>query len=118
MVKISLTGKTTLISTITDIITPTSGTISVDGFDNVSQYRQTRSLIGLVSQETLKVYTLVIIPLKQVYIQNVTGNRRKPITTIEEAKENKIKVVANSVGQKKSDVKQKVNMGLMTFIGG
>jgi ABC-2 type transport system ATP-binding protein len=44
-------GKTTLISTICGIITPTSGSVTVGGHDIVSDYRKTRSLIGLVPQE-------------------------------------------------------------------
>lgn len=44
-------GKTTLISAITGIVSPSSGTITVDGFDNIKQYRQARSMIGLVPQE-------------------------------------------------------------------
>ena len=44
-------GKTTLISTICGIVNPTSGTVSVDGFDIIKDYRKTRSLIGLVPQE-------------------------------------------------------------------
>ncbi|MCL4148448.1 UNVERIFIED_CONTAM: hypothetical protein GTU68_064643 [Idotea baltica] len=44
-------GKTTLISTITGIISSSSGSISVNGFDNVKQYRDARKLIGLVPQE-------------------------------------------------------------------
>lgn len=44
-------GKTTLISAVTGIISATSGTIEVDGFDNVKNYRQARNLIGLVPQE-------------------------------------------------------------------
>lgn len=44
-------GKTTLISAICGIINTSSGTVTVDGFDNVKDYRQTRSLIGLVPQE-------------------------------------------------------------------
>ena len=44
-------GKTTLISAITGIISSSSGSISVDGFDNVSQFRETRKRIGLVPQE-------------------------------------------------------------------
>lgn len=44
-------GKTTLISTICGISHPTSGTITVAGFDVVRQYRKARSLIGLVPQE-------------------------------------------------------------------
>lgn len=44
-------GKTTLISAVTGIISASSGSIQVDGFDNVKNYRQTRKLIGLVPQE-------------------------------------------------------------------
>ncbi len=44
-------GKTTLISIICGIVNATTGTVTVDGYDNVSAYRQTRSLIGLVPQE-------------------------------------------------------------------
>lgn len=44
-------GKTTLISTICGMVSVTSGTIAVGGFDHVRDYRQTRSLIGLVPQE-------------------------------------------------------------------
>ncbi len=44
-------GKTTLISTICGIVSPTSGTVTVDGHDTVRHYRKTRSLIGLVPQE-------------------------------------------------------------------
>ena len=44
-------GKTTLISAISGIVSATSGTVTVDGFDNKTQYRQARKLIGLVPQE-------------------------------------------------------------------
>ena len=44
-------GKTTLISTICGIANPSSGTVTVDGFDIIKDYRKTRSLIGLVPQE-------------------------------------------------------------------
>ncbi len=44
-------GKTTLISTICGIVSPTSGSVSVAGFDNVTEFRKTRELIGLVPQE-------------------------------------------------------------------
>ncbi len=44
-------GKTTLISAVTGIISSSSGSISVNGFDNVKQYREARKLIGLVPQE-------------------------------------------------------------------
>jgi ABC-2 type transport system ATP-binding protein len=44
-------GKTTLISIICGIVNATSGTVTVGGYDNVKDYRMTRSLIGLVPQE-------------------------------------------------------------------
>ena len=44
-------GKTTLISIICGIVTPSSGSVMVDGHDIVTDYRTTRSLIGLVPQE-------------------------------------------------------------------
>src|SRR5499427_9892414 len=44
-------GKTTLIGIICGIVNPTSGTVKVDGHDIISDYRQARSLIGLVPQE-------------------------------------------------------------------
>ena len=44
-------GKTTLISVICGIVNKTSGTVLVDGHDNVKDYRAARSLIGLVPQE-------------------------------------------------------------------
>lgn len=44
-------GKTTLISTICGITVPTGGEVSVGGFDTMRDYRDARSLIGLVPQE-------------------------------------------------------------------
>ena len=44
-------GKTTLISTICGLVSPSSGSVTVDGHDIISGYRETRSLIGLVPQE-------------------------------------------------------------------
>lgn len=44
-------GKTTLISAICGIVNPTSGSVTVGGFDIIKDYRKTRSLIGLVPQE-------------------------------------------------------------------
>jgi len=44
-------GKTTLISIVCGIVTPTSGTVHVDGHDIGRDYRVTRSKIGLVPQE-------------------------------------------------------------------
>jgi ABC-2 type transport system ATP-binding protein len=44
-------GKTTLISTICGLVSPGSGSVTVDDHDIISGYRETRSLIGLVPQE-------------------------------------------------------------------
>ena len=44
-------GKTTLISTICGIVSPTSGTVTVDGNDIITDFRKTRAMIGLVPQE-------------------------------------------------------------------
>jgi ABC-2 type transport system ATP-binding protein len=44
-------GKTTLISIICGIVNPSTGTVTVDGHDIISDYRSARSLIGLVPQE-------------------------------------------------------------------
>ncbi|WP_270727998.1 ABC transporter ATP-binding protein [Shimia sp. Alg240-R146] len=53
-------GKTTLISTICGITNPSSGEVTVGGFDVVEHYRGARSLIGLVPQEmSLEPFTKV-----------------------------------------------------------
>ena len=44
-------GKTTLINIICGIVTPSSGSITVDSFDIIKDYRETRSRIGMVPQE-------------------------------------------------------------------
>lgn len=44
-------GKTTLISIICGIVTPSTGTVTVDGQNIVADYRAARSKIGLVPQE-------------------------------------------------------------------
>jgi len=58
-------GKTTLISAVAGIVTPSSGEILVDGFDNQSEYRQTRKKIGLVPQEmTIGAFETVLNTVK------------------------------------------------------
>jgi ABC-2 type transport system ATP-binding protein len=44
-------GKTTLISIVCGIVNKTAGEVKVDGRDIVTEYRATRSMIGLVPQE-------------------------------------------------------------------
>lgn len=44
-------GKTTLISTVCGIVNPSSGSVTVNGYDIIKDYRQTRKTIGLVPQE-------------------------------------------------------------------
>ena len=61
-------GKTTLINAICGVVVPTSGSISVDGFDVIKDFRKTRSMIGLVPQE------LQLEAFEQVF-QNVSCTR-------------------------------------------
>ena len=50
-------GKSTLINIICGIVSSTSGNITVDNFDIISNYRKARSLIGVVPQElTLEAF--------------------------------------------------------------
>ncbi|MGQ0660002.1 ABC transporter ATP-binding protein [Sphingosinicella sp.] len=44
-------GKTTMISIVCGIVTPSAGTVTVDGFDHQRDYRAVRRKIGLVPQE-------------------------------------------------------------------
>jgi ABC-2 type transport system ATP-binding protein len=44
-------GKTTLINVICGIVKPSAGTVTVDGHDILTDYRASRTLIGLVPQE-------------------------------------------------------------------
>ncbi|MCJ7528820.1 MAG: ABC transporter ATP-binding protein [Methyloceanibacter sp.] len=44
-------GKTTLINIICGIVTPSGGTVRIDGHDILTDYRAAKSLIGLVPQE-------------------------------------------------------------------
>ena len=44
-------GKTTLIGVVCGIVSPSGGTVTVDGHDHIRSYRAARSMIGLVPQE-------------------------------------------------------------------
>ena len=44
-------GKTTLISIICGLVSATSGSVMIAGFDTIKDYKKTRALIGLVPQE-------------------------------------------------------------------
>lgn len=58
-------GKTTLISIVCGLVNASSGTVSVGGYDIISQYRQTRKMIGLVPQElTTDTFEKVISTVK------------------------------------------------------
>jgi ABC-2 type transport system ATP-binding protein len=46
-------GKTTLIGIVCGILNPSQGTVTVDGHDNIKDYRAARALIGLVPQEIM-----------------------------------------------------------------
>src|SRR4051794_23932170 len=56
-------GKTTLINVICGIVTPTSGSVTVDGLDIIKDYRETRTRIGLVPQE---ITTDMFTPVQRV----------------------------------------------------
>ena len=69
-------GKTTLISTICGITMPTSGTVSVAGFDTLTHYREARRLIGLVPQEiALEPFEKVINTVR--FSRGLFGKGRK-----------------------------------------
>ena len=68
-------GKTTLISTICGIVSPSSGTVTVDGFDIISDFRKTRAMIGLVPQElTLGAFDTVWSTVR--FSRGLFGSRR------------------------------------------
>ncbi|PHR22675.1 MAG: multidrug ABC transporter ATP-binding protein [Hoeflea sp.] len=70
-------GKTTLISIICGLVNATSGTARVGGHDVVSDFRQARSLIGLVPQEiALEPFQTVIDALR--FTRGLFGKRNDP----------------------------------------
>ena len=70
-------GKTTLISIICGIVKPSSGKVTVDGFDIIDDYRETRSRIGLVPQElTLEQFETVFNNVS--YSRGLYGKKPDP----------------------------------------
>ncbi len=70
-------GKTTLISIICGIVTPSSGSVTVDGFDIIKNYRETRSRIGMVPQElSLENFETVFDTVS--YSRGLYGKSPKP----------------------------------------
>ena len=70
-------GKTTLISIICGIVNPTSGNVTVDNYDIIKNYRETRSRIGLVPQElTLEQFETVFNNVS--YSRGLYGKKADP----------------------------------------
>ena len=70
-------GKTTLISIICGIVKPSSGKVTVDNFDIIDDYRETRSRIGLVPQElTLEQFETVFNNVS--YSRGLYGKKHDP----------------------------------------
>ncbi len=70
-------GKTTLISTICGIVNPSSGSVSVRGHDIISDFREARSLIGLVPQE-LHTDAFETVWATVSYSRGLFGKKPKP----------------------------------------
>ena len=70
-------GKTTLISIICGIVTPSSGKVTVDNYDIIRDYRETRSRIGIVPQElTLEQFETVFNNVS--YSRGLYGKKSNP----------------------------------------
>ena len=70
-------GKTTLISIICGIVKPSSGKVTVEDFDIIENYRETRSRIGLVPQElTLEQFETVFNNVS--YSRGLYGKKPDP----------------------------------------
>ena len=70
-------GKTTLISIICGIVKPSSGKVTVEDFDIIDDYRETRSRIGLVPQElTLEQFETVFNNVS--YSRGLYGKKPDP----------------------------------------
>ena len=70
-------GKTTLINAICGVVVPSSGSITVDGFDVIKDFRKTRSMIGLVPQE-LQLEAFEKVFQNVSYTRGLYGKRANP----------------------------------------
>ena len=71
-------GKTTLISIVCGIVKPSSGEVSVENYDIIKDYRETRSRIGLVPQElTLEQFETVFNNVS--YSRGLYGKKPDPL---------------------------------------
>ena len=71
-------GKTTLISIICGIVKPSKGKVTVEEFDIIDDYRETRSRIGLVPQElTLEQFETVFNNVS--YSRGLYGKKPDPL---------------------------------------
>ena len=70
-------GKTTLINAICGVVIPTSGSITVDGYDVIKDFRKTRSMIGLVPQE-LQLEAFEKVFQNVSYTRGLYGKRPNP----------------------------------------
>ena len=70
-------GKTTLINIVCGIVKPSSGGVTVEEFDIIKDYRETRSRIGLVPQElTLEAFETVFNNVS--YSRGLYGKKPNP----------------------------------------
>ena len=70
-------GKTTLINAICGVVVPNSGTITVDGYDVVKDFRKTRSMIGLVPQE-LQLEAFEKVFQNVSFTRGIYGKKKNP----------------------------------------
>lgn len=70
-------GKTTMISIICGLVAPTTGTVTVGRHDIISDYRATRSMIGLVPQE-LTTDTFETVWATTSFSRGLFGKRPNP----------------------------------------
>ena len=73
-------GKTSLISTICGITNPSSGSVSIDGYDISKNFRDARKLVGLVPQDiTLEPFEKVVNTIN--FSRGLFGKRKDDVLT-------------------------------------